>query len=88
MLAGDGLEWYIAEMSSTLQKMLPAIERWPEEDQEALAEAAREIEALRTGVYMMSPAEEASVAEGLAQAERGDFADDARIAELWMRAGG
>ncbi len=26
-------------------------------------------------------------AEGLAQAERGDFASDARIAELWKRAG-
>jgi hypothetical protein len=29
-------------MNSTLQKLLPAIEHWPEEDQEALAEAARE----------------------------------------------
>ena len=60
-------------MNSTLQKLLPAIERWPEEDQEALAEAAREIEALRTGVYSMSSEEEAAVAEGLAQAERGEF---------------
>jgi len=74
-------------MNSTLHKLLPAIEEWPEEDQEALVEAAREIEALRTGVYTMSPAEEAAVAEGLAQAERGDFASDARIAELWKRAG-
>ncbi len=86
-LAGDALEWYVAEMNSTLQKLLPAIEQWPEEDQEALVEAAREIEALRTGVYTMSPAEEAAVAEGLAQAERGDLASDARIAELWKRAG-
>jgi len=74
-------------MNSTLKKLLPAIETWPDEDQEALAEAAREIEALRTGVYPMSPAEEAAVAEGLAQAERGEFANDARIAELWKRAG-
>ena len=74
-------------MNSSLKKLLPAIERWPEEDQEALAEAAREIEALRTGLYIMSPAEEAAVAEGLAQAERGDFASNARIAELWKRAG-
>ena len=74
-------------MNSTLKTLLPAIESWPDEDQEALAEAAREIEALRTGVYRMSPAEEAAVAEGLAEAERGDFASDARIAELWKRAG-
>lgn len=74
-------------MNSTFQKLLPAIESWPDEDQEALAEAAREIEAFRAGVYRMSPAQEAAVAEGLAEAERGDFATDARIAELWKRAG-
>jgi hypothetical protein len=74
-------------MNSSLKKLLPAIERWPEEDQEALAEAAREIEALRTGVYITSPVEVAAVAEGLAQAERGDFAGEASITELWKRAG-
>jgi predicted transcriptional regulator len=74
-------------MNSTLQKLLPAIERWPEEDQEALAEAAREIEALRTGVYLMSSEEEAAIAEGLAQAERGEFASDDEVAEVWKRFG-
>jgi hypothetical protein len=74
-------------MNSTLQRMLPAIEQWPEEDQEALAEAAREIEALRTGVYSMSTEEEAAVAESLAQAERGEFVGDDRIAEVWKRFG-
>ena len=74
-------------MNSTLQKLLPSIEQWPEEDQEALAEAAREIEALRTGVYSMSPEEEAAVGEGLAQAERGEFASHDQIAEVWKRFG-
>lgn len=74
-------------MNSTLQKLLPTIERWPEEDQEALAEAAREIEALRTGVYPMSAEEEAAVAEGLAQAERGEFASEDQVAEVWKRFG-
>lgn len=74
-------------MNSALKKLLPTIEAWPDEDQEALAEAAREIEALRTGVYVMSPSEEAAVSEGLLQADRGDFADDRRIREVWKRAG-
>jgi predicted transcriptional regulator len=74
-------------MNSTLQRLLPAIEQWPDEDQEALAEAAREIEAVRTGVYSMSPEEEAAVAEGLAQAGRGEFASDEQIAEVWKRFG-
>jgi predicted transcriptional regulator len=77
----------LVAMNSSLQKLLPAIERWPDEDQEALAEAAREIEALRTGLYAMSSDEEAAVAEGLAQAKRGQFASGDGIAELWKRAG-
>ncbi len=74
-------------MNANLQKLLPAIETWPDEDQEALAEAAREIAALRTGVYALSPAEDVAVAEGLDQADEGAFADDARIQALWRRAG-
>jgi hypothetical protein len=74
-------------MNSTLQKLLPAIEQWPDEDQEALAEAAREIEARRTGVYSMSKEEEAAVAEGLSQAERAEFASDDQVAKIWKRFG-
>ena len=74
-------------MNSALQKLLPAIESWPDEDQEALAEAAREIEALRTGVYRLSAPEDAAVAQGLREADHGRFADDARIQALWKRAG-
>ena len=74
-------------MNSTLQRLLPVIEQWPDEDQEALAEAAREIEALRTGVYSTSAEEEAAAAEGLAQAERGEFVSDEQIAEVWKRFG-
>ena len=74
-------------MNSALKKLLPIIERWPDEDQEALAEAVREIEAMRTGIYAMSPDEGAAVAEGLLQADQNKFADDDRIRALWKRAG-
>jgi hypothetical protein len=74
-------------MNNALQRLVPMIEAWPDEDQEALAEAAREIEAMRTGVYTLSPAEDAAAVEGLQQADRGQFADDARIRALWKRAG-
>ena len=77
----------VASVNSTLQRLLPAIEQWPDEDQEALAEAAREIETLRTSAYSMSAEEEAPVAEGLAQAERGEFVCDEQIAEVWKRFG-
>jgi hypothetical protein len=73
-------------MNANLQKLLPTIETWPDEDQEALVEAAREIAALRTGVYVLLPDEDAAIAEGLEQADKGSFADDVRIQALWRRA--
>jgi hypothetical protein len=74
-------------MISALKRMLPAIEGWPEEDQAALAEAARLIEAMRKGVYTLSPEEEAAVGEGLAHADRGEFAAGDEIAAIWRRFG-
>lgn len=72
-------------MISALKHMLPAIGNWPAEDQEALVEAAREIEAARAGRYMMPPEEEAVVLEGLVEAERGDFASAEDMAALWKK---
>jgi hypothetical protein len=81
------MESYSTLMNSALRKLLSAFETWRNEDQETPAEAAHEIEALRTGVYTLSTAEEVAVAEGLQQADRGQFVDDARIRALWKRAG-
>ena len=41
-------------MNKLLKEMIEHAETWPREDQEELAEYAREIEARRTGVYTMS----------------------------------
>ena len=38
-------------MITALKDLFPRIDAWPSEDQEALVEAARGIEAERTGVY-------------------------------------
>jgi hypothetical protein len=74
-------------MITALKQMLTSIDSWPDEDQEALAEAARLIQANRTGVYILTPDEERSVADGLAQADRGEFATDDEIAAIWRRYG-
>jgi predicted transcriptional regulator len=74
-------------MITALKQMLASIESWPEEDQEALTEAAREIAAARTGVYDPTPREEAAIAEGLTQANRGEFASEEEISALWKRYG-
>lgn len=72
-------------MVKTLEDMMKKAAQWPREDQEELAEFAREIEACRTGVYVMSDAERAAVREGLAQADRGEFVPDAVVAKADKR---
>ena len=72
-------------MNRILKEMIEHAATWPQEDQEELAEYAREIEARRTGVYTMSDQERAAVGRGLAQADRGEFVSDQLIAEADKR---
>ena len=68
-------------MSPKTRQLLEQVESWPVEDQEELAEFAREIEARRTGVYVMSDDEHAAVRRGLQEADRGEFVRDEVVAE-------
>ncbi len=63
-------------MEKTLADVLKTAEKWSREDQEELAEFAREIEARRTGHYTLSHDEREAVSEGLAQANRREFVPD------------
>jgi hypothetical protein len=60
-------------MTPKTQKLLEQVRSWPEEDQEELAEYAREIEARRLGVYHASSEELLAIDEaersGVASAE-------------------
>jgi predicted transcriptional regulator len=71
--------------TKTLKDVIEHAATWPREDQEELAEYAREIEARRTGVYVMSDDERAAVAKGVAQADRGEFVPDDVVAEADKR---
>jgi hypothetical protein len=68
-------------MTQTLRDLLAHAETWPREDQEELAEYAREIEARRTGVYRMSDDERAAVNQGMAEADQGKFVSDDLVAK-------
>jgi predicted transcriptional regulator len=74
-------------MNKTLREVLEHAATWPREDQDELAEYAREIEARRTGIYTMSDEERAAVRRGLAEADRGEFVSDERLAEADKRQG-
>ena len=72
-------------ITKVLKEVIEQAETWPEQDQEDLAEYAREIQARRTGVYIMSDEERAAVERGLAQADRGEFVSDEVVAKADKR---
>jgi predicted transcriptional regulator len=75
-------------MNKILKEVIAHAETWPVEDQQELADYAREIEARRTGVYTMSDDERVAVAKGLAEADRGEFVPDEIVTEVDERHGG
>ncbi len=70
-----------------INAVLETVRSWPTEDQEELAEIVREIQARRTGVYVMSDEERAVVREGLEQARRGEFVSDDEMDAFWKKIG-
>jgi hypothetical protein len=61
-------------MTPSTKKLLEQVESWPRQDQDELAEFAREIEARRTEVYHAAPEELAAIDEALGQIARGEVA--------------
>lgn len=70
-------------MNDVAKQILEKIADWPSEDQEELAELVREIEARRTGTYVLNDAERTAIAE----ARCGGFASDDEAAAFWKRHG-
>ena len=59
-------------MSPAIKELLQHVASWPQEDQEELAEVARDIEARRTGVYRATPEE----LKALDEADRSGIASE------------
>jgi hypothetical protein len=70
-------------MSPGTKTLLEQVQSWPEEDQEELAEVAREIESRRSGMYRLSDEERTAVRAGMDAARRGDFASDAEMDDFY-----
>jgi hypothetical protein len=76
--------WYGAVMTEEqIKAVLEGVHSWPQEDQEELAELAREIEARRTGVYVLNDDERAAIEE----AERSGVASEEDVERFWKRHG-
>jgi predicted transcriptional regulator len=74
-------------MSQNATEILDRVKTWPQEDREELAEMARAIEARRTGLYELSSDEEKAIREGLAELDRGQWANEEAVKAFWKRCG-
>jgi hypothetical protein len=74
---------YTCGMNQHTKDILSRVENWPEEDQAELAEIAREIEARRTGVYVLNDDEKAAIKAAL----RTGIASEEEVAAFWKRVG-
>jgi len=78
---------YTYRMNRHTKEILGRVETWPEEDQAELAEVAREIEARRSGVYILNKEEEAAIREALAELDSGQSVSEEDMAAVWKRFG-
>jgi predicted transcriptional regulator len=69
-------------MIEALKDPLARVDAWSSEDQEALVEAARGIEAERTGVYQATAEELAAIDRGLDDVRGGRLATGEALAEV------
>ena len=72
-------------MNADVKMMLSRVERWPEEDQDELAQVALEIEARRHGVYHATPEELNAIDEALAAVARGEIASDEDVESVFAK---
>jgi predicted transcriptional regulator len=70
-------------MNPGTKTLLEQVQAWPEEDQEELADVAREIESRRSGVYRLSEEERTAVRAGMDAARRGDFVPEDEMDEFY-----
>ena len=73
-------------MSPATKTLLEQVASWPEEDQEELADYAREIEARRADLYRLGDAEREGIERGLKALREGRFASDDRMAKIFEKA--
>jgi hypothetical protein len=74
-------------MTPSAKNLLDRVASWPDEDIAELDELAREIEARRTGAYVVNETEWADLQESLREADRKEFVSDGVIEQANKRHG-
>lgn len=74
-------------MSKVLDDAIEKVRRLPEDRQAYVAEVLEQIAAAGSDVFVVPDEHRAAILEGLAQADRGEFATDEEMAALWKKCG-
>jgi hypothetical protein len=72
-------------MAKTAKQLLERVASWPDEDIEKLEEAARQIEALRSGEYRATDDELRAIDEAIAELDRGEVASEAQARAAYAK---
>jgi predicted phage gp36 major capsid-like protein len=72
-------------MTTTAKQLLERVASWPDEDIAKLEEAAREIEALRSGEYRATDDELRAIDEAIAELDRGEVTTDAQVRAAYAK---
>jgi hypothetical protein len=69
-------------MTKRLEDAVATIRRLPDDEQDLAAELLQMLAYRTTGTYRLSETEESAVRQGMAEADRADFATDERATDL------
>jgi hypothetical protein len=76
---------YDLTVTTTARQLLERVASWPDEDIAKLEEAAREIEAWRTGEYRATEDELRAIDEAIAEFERAGPASEAQVKAVFAK---
>lgn len=69
-----------------IEAVFERVRTWPEDRQEQAIELLLEFEAFAADVYRLSEEERRDIRDGIAEADRGEFASDDEMAAILSRA--
>jgi predicted transcriptional regulator len=72
-------------MTKVLEDAIEKVRKLPEDRQVYVAEVLEQIAAAGSDLFIVPEAHRAAVLEGLEQAERGQFASDEEMVDLWKK---
>jgi predicted transcriptional regulator len=74
-------------MTKLLDDAIERVKELPQERQDELARMLIDVAASDLAPYVLTDEERQAVEEGVAEAERGEFASDEEVAAMWRRFG-